>query len=56
MLRITVDSTACGKIPGEFVLYQGTTLQAAEKLDAELVLYQGTTLVVPPLLQNTGGL
>ena len=33
-------------------LYQGTTLQAAEKLKIESALYQGTTLVVPQKQQN----
>ncbi len=34
------------------VLYQGTTLQAAEKTH---VLYQGTTLVVPEVIENMLG-
>jgi hypothetical protein len=37
-------------------LYQGTTLQAAEKLNRSQVLYQGTTSVVPQVQQNQRGL
>jgi hypothetical protein len=43
----TSPAAASGKTCFRYVLYQGTTLQVAEKLALPTVLRQGTTSVVP---------